>query len=112
MTRFASLVLFSVFFSAPAHTQGMFDPATAAYALCVTHATKQLAVSSPRLTKDEVIGEAFRGCGDTEKEVRTSLTKSGVTAGAIEDRLQTLKKFIRLNAPDDIDRYRANEKPR
>ncbi len=108
MIRFALILLTASLSSSPSHAQTAFDPGSLAYVLCVTNETKKLALEMPPIAKDVVIERAFGACGDLEAAARKSLGEKGATPGEIDDRLSQTKKFIRQNAPDDIDRFRVN----
>lgn len=107
-----AVLLSTVSFSVPVHAQTVFEPHTVAYSLCVTNETKKLALVSPEIAKDAIIERAFAACGEEEAEARRSLAAKGVSESAIEERFSRTKKFIRLTAPDDIDRQRVNRVPR
>jgi len=98
--------------SEAAYAQTAFEPHTVAYSLCVTSETKRLALATPQIAKDAIVEKAFAACGGEEADARRMLAEKGVSAAAIEERLSQTKKFIRLTAPDDIDRQRVNRIPR
>jgi hypothetical protein len=108
----AGVLLSTIFLITPAPAQTAFEPHTVAYALCVTRETKKLALITPELPKDAIIERAFRACDGEEAAARQSLAEKGISAAAIEERLAQTKKFIRVTAPDDIDRQRINRVPR
>jgi hypothetical protein len=92
--------------------QTAFEPHTVAYALCVTNETKKLAQVTPEIAKDLIIERAFAACKDEETGGKKILADKGMSASAIDERFAQVKKFIRLTAPDDIDRQRVNRVPR
>ncbi|MBX3507056.1 MAG: hypothetical protein KF895_16380 [Parvibaculum sp.] len=98
--------------SVSAHAQTAFEPHTVAYVLCVSNATKKLALAIPEIAKDSIIERAFGACSSDEMAARKSLAKIGTGEAAINERISSTKQFIRLTAPDDIDRQRANRIPR
>jgi hypothetical protein len=106
------VLLAAIFLITSAHAQTAFEPHTVAYALCVTSETKRLALMTPELPKDAIIERAFGACDGEEAAARQSLAEKGVSAAAIEERFAQTKKFIRVTAPDDIDRQRINRVPR
>lgn len=108
----AAALLGTISFAAPVQAQTAFEPHTVAYSLCVTNETKKLALVTPEIVKDAIIARAFAACGDEEAEARRSLATKGMSESAIEERFSRTKKFIRLTAPDDIDRQRVNRVPR
>lgn len=112
LTACAAALLGAISFPVPAQAQTAFEPHTVAYALCVTNEIKKLALAMPEIAKDAIIESAFAACGSEEAEARRLLAEKGVSAHAIEARLSQTKKFIRLTAPDDIDRQRVNRVPR
>lgn len=95
-----------------AHAQTAFEPHTVAYVLCVTNETKKLALAIPEIAKDAIIERAFSACRDEEVSGRKLLSEKGASAAAIDERFDRVKKFVRLTAPDDIDRQRINRVPR
>jgi hypothetical protein len=105
-------LLAGCFFAPAAQAQTAFEPHTVAYALCVTGETKKLALMTPELAKDAIIERAFGACDGEETLARQALAGKGVSASAIEERFAQTKKFIRVTAPDDIDRQRINRVPR
>ncbi len=111
-TACAAALLGVISFSVSVHAQTAFEPYTVAYSLCVTNETKKLALVTPEIAKDAIIARAFAACGEEEAEARRSLAAKGVSERAIEERFSQTKKFIRLTAPDDIDRQRVNRVPR
>jgi hypothetical protein len=108
----AGVLLSAIFFVTSVHAQTAFEPHTVAYALCVTSETKRLALVTPDLAKDAIIERAFGACNGEEAAARQSLAEKGISATAIEERFAQTKKFIRVTAPDDIDRQRINRVPR
>lgn len=112
MVRISLVFLATLLFSSGARAQGVFDPGSVAYVLCVTDETKRLALVAPPVAKEVIIERAFGACGDVEAQARKSLAEKGVSASAIDERIAQTKKFIRLTAPDDIDRQRVNKVPR
>ena len=99
MIRFALLSI-ALLVSSAAQAQGPFDPPSVAYVLCVSNEMKKLALQNPPLEKDSVIERAFGACGSEAADIKSS------------DRLSQIQKFIRQTAQDEIDRVRANQRPR
>lgn len=112
MARISLVLLAALSFSSGARAQGAFDPVSVAYVLCVTDETKKLALVAPPIATEVVIERAFGACGGVEAKARKALAEKGVSAGAIDERIMQMKKFIRLTAPDDIGRFRVNKVPR
>jgi hypothetical protein len=111
-TRVSFVISVALLFPIPLSAQTAFEPHTVAYALCVTTETKRLALVTPDLAKDAIIERAFGACDGEEVAARQSLAEKGISATAIEERFAQTKKFIRVTAPDDIDRQRINRVPR
>lgn len=108
LARRAALLLAALSFPVPAYAQSPFDPNAVAYVLCVTNETKRLALLIPPIPKNDVIERAFGACGDDEAMLRQSLAAQNFSEAAAGERIANTKKFIRQNAPDDIERLRAN----
>ncbi len=109
--RVAAL-LAALSFSFPVQAQTAFEPHTVAYSLCFTSEIKKLALVTPEIAKDAIVERAFAACDDEEEKARRSLAEKGVDESAIAARLLQTRKFLRLTAPDDIDRQRVNRVPR
>jgi hypothetical protein len=108
----AALLLAAISHASAAKAQSAFDPEPVSYVLCVTNAMKRLALETPPIATDAIVERTFRACGEDETQLRKSLAGKGVAANVIEDRLALIKKFIRQTLPDDIERFRANVRPR
>jgi len=112
MVRFSLILLAALLFSSGVRAQSAFDPMSVAYVLCVTSETKKLALVTPPVAKEVIIERAFGACDDAEAQARKSLAEKGVSGSVIDERIAQTKKFIRLTAPDDVDRFRVNARPR
>ncbi len=112
IARILFILLAIPFVSFAASAQAAFEPASVAYVVCITAETKKLALREPPLAKDAVIEQAFDACATEEKELRKLLAEKGATAASADMQLSQIRKFITQNARDDIDRVRANVKPR
>ena len=110
--RFALPALAARISVVPAQAQTAVEPHTVAYVLCVTNETKKLALAIPEIAKDAIVERAFGACRHEEASGRKLLSETGASAAAIDERFARVKKFIRLSAPDDIDRQRVNRIPR
>jgi hypothetical protein len=96
----------------PARAQSAFEPHTVAYSICVTNEIKQLALATPEIAKDTIIGRAFVFCREEELEGKKLLAERGLDGAAIEERFAQVKRFLRQTAPDDIERFRVHRIPR
>jgi hypothetical protein len=112
MLRIALAFLAVFFFQSSASAQSAFDPEPMAYVLCVSNETKRLALVMPPVAKETVADQAFRACAGDEAELRKSLAAKGVMQSEADARVSQIQKFIRLTAPDDVERQRANRVPR
>ncbi|HMN52362.1 MAG: hypothetical protein KF794_13920 [Xanthobacteraceae bacterium] len=112
IARVLFILLAVSFVSRAASAQSAFEPASVTYVVCVTSETKKLALRVPPLAKDGVIEQAFAACVAEEKELRKLLMEKGATNAGADMQLSQIRKFIAQSAHVDIDRVRANIKPR
>ena len=108
----SALILVAALLSATAtQAQGVFDPASVAYVLCVTDEAKKLALKVPPLSDDAIFDQAFNACSDQAGLLRQSLAERNLTKAAIDERFSQIRKFMRHAVQSDIGRVRSNTVP-